>query len=306
MQAILGGNGVIGIQLAKNLTKFTDRIRIVSRHPRKVNQNDETFPADLTDGGQTERAVQGAEVAYLTAGLPYNRGIWEARWPVIMKNAINACTRQNAKLVFFDNVYLYGKVKGWMTEESPVNPASKKGEVRAAIAEMLLNETRKGNLKAMIARSADFYGPATPLSFVNVLVFENLRKGRKAQWLLNGRARHSLTYTPDAGRATAILGNTEKAYDQIWHLPGDPDALTGEEFIGLTAEAFGVGPNYVTLNKWMLKAIGAFNGAIRESIEMLYQYDSDYLFDSSKFTKAFDFRTTTYREGIAETVRSMR
>lgn len=306
MQAILGGNGVIGIQLARNLTQFTNRIRIVSRTPRKVNQNDETVSADLSDGEQTEKAVQGAAVAYLTAGLPYKREIWETRWPLIMRNVINACARQNVKLVFFDNVYLYGRVKGWMTEDTPVNPVSKKGEVRATIAETLMNETRKGNLKAMIARSADFYGPFTPLSFVNVMVFENLRKGRKAQWLLNDQVRHSFTYTPDAGRATAILGNTEKAYNQVWHLPSDPNALTGKQFIGLAAEAFGAEAGYMTLKEWMLKVIGVFNGTVRESIEMLYQSDSDYLFDSSKFAKEFNFRTTPYREGIAETVKSMR
>ena len=51
-----------------------------------------------------------------------------------MSNSIEACKRAGAKLIFFDNVYMYGKAGGPMTEETPFNPCSKKGEIRAKIA----------------------------------------------------------------------------------------------------------------------------------------------------------------------------
>jgi nucleoside-diphosphate-sugar epimerase len=191
-----------------------------------------------------------------------------------------------------------------MTEETPVNPTSKKGEVRAQIANMILDEVKKGNLTALIARAPDFYGPYTPLSFVNVMVFENYARGRKAQLMISDQYKHSLIYTPDAGKATAILGNTESAFNQVWHLPTDKNALTMKEIAHLAAEAFGVKPDYMILKRWMIRMAALFNGAIRESVEMLYQNDGDYLFDCSKFDKAFQFRTTTYREGIRDTARS--
>ncbi|HUK99437.1 MAG TPA: hypothetical protein VLX29_01135 [Nitrospirota bacterium] len=52
--------------------------------------------------------------------------------------------------------------------------------------------------------------------------------------------------------------------------------------------------------------VGFYNRIVRESVEMLYQNDSDYLFDSSKFGKAFDFKATSYTQGIRETVKSMK
>ncbi len=302
MQTILGANGAIGVELAKNLPQYTDRIRLVSRTPRKVNTNDELLSADLTSAEQTLKAVEGSEIAYLTAGLKYDINVWRSQWPVIMKNVIEACKKHNTKLVFFDNVYMYGNVDGWMTEETPVRPTSKKGEVRAFIAEMLMNEAKKGNLQALIARSADFYGHDANTSVSGMLVFENLKKGKKAQWLVNDQAKHSQTYTPDAGKATAILGNSPGAYNQVWHLPTDRNVLTGKEFIEKVAKEFGVEPRYFILSKWMLQMAGLFNVTIRESIEMLYQSTADYLFDSSKFGKAFSFKTTTYDEGIRETV----
>ncbi len=138
------------------------------------------------------------------------------------------------------------------------------------------------------------------------MVFDNFKHGKKAQWLINDKVKHSLTYTPDAGKATAILGNTESAYNQVWHLPTDKEALTGKEFIERVAAEFKLSPRYMLLPRWMVRVVGLFNSNVRESVEMLYQNDSDYLFDSSKFDKAFDFKATSYSQGIQETVKSMK
>ncbi len=181
MQTILGAGGIIGTELAKNLPRYTKHIRLVSRNPKKVNLDDDIMPADLLNGEQVMKAVQGSEIVYLTAGLPYNIKIWQSQWPVIMSNVIAACSRHGAKLVFFDNVYAYGRVSGWMTEDTPQRPSSRKGEVRKKIDDMIMDAVKNGSLRAIIAKAADFYGPHTPLSFVNVMVFENFRKGKKAQ-----------------------------------------------------------------------------------------------------------------------------
>jgi len=301
MQTILGASGIIGKETAKNLAQYTDKIRLVSRNPQKVNEHDELIAADLTLKDQVFKAVKGSEVVYLTVGLPYSLEVWQSTWPVIMRNVIDACKENQARLVFFDNVYLYGKVDGWMTEETPVNPSSKKGEVRAKIAEMLMEEVASKNLEAQIARSADFYGPDTPLSVVSVTVFERLANGKSAQWLVNDKVKHSFTYTPDAGRATALLGNTGKAYNQVWHLPTDRNVLTGVEFIQQTAAAFQTKPRYMVAKKWLIRLMGLVNQPLKENIEMLYQNDSDYLFDSSKFDQAFSFEKVSYGKGIRET-----
>lgn len=299
MQTILGSGGAIGYELAKDLPKYTESIRLVSRNPRKVNPDDELVSADLTDEKQTMNAVAGSDVAYLTAGIQYKTTAWQEQWPVIMTNVIRACEKHSTKLVFFDNVYLYGKVAGWMTEETPVRPVSKKGEVRARIAEQLMNEVKDGNIQALIARSADFYGSRAKTSIAIPMIFQRLKDGKKAQWLVNDKVRHSFTYTPDAGKATALLGNTEEAYGQVWHLPTDRNALTGEEFIREVAKAYDVEPRHSVFSPFIIKLGGLFDPMAKESVEMLYQLESDYLFDSSKFEKQF-FSPTPYKKGIEE------
>jgi nucleoside-diphosphate-sugar epimerase len=306
MQTILGANGPVSNNLAKMLPPYTDKIRLVSRNPKKVHVNDELMSADLLNTAQTDKAVAGSDIVYLTVGLPYTIKVWREQWPVVMNNVIDACKKHNAKLVFFSNVYPYGKVNGWMTETTPFNPCSKKGEVRAKIEETLLEEMKKGNIQAQIVRGADFYGPHTPLSFLNVMLFENYAKGKKAQWMISDSVKHSFTYTPDAGKAMAILGNAPSAYNQTWHVPTDKNVLTGKQCIQLVAKEFGVEPKYMVLPKWMIRMAGLFDGNIKEAVEMLYQSEADYLFDSSKFETAFNTAPTSYARGIAETAKSMK
>jgi nucleoside-diphosphate-sugar epimerase len=306
MQTILGANGAVSNNLAKALPQYTGKIRLVSRNPKNVHPTDELLSADLLNAVQTDMAVAGSDVVYLTAGLPYDIKVWREQWPVLMRNVIDACKKHNAKLVFFSNVYPYGKVNGWMTEATPFNPSSKKGEVRAKIEETLLDEVKRGNLQAQIVRGADFYGPKTPLSFLTVMLFENFAKGKRAQWMISDSLKHSFTYTPDAGKATAILGNTPSAYNQTWHAPTDKNVLTGKQFIALAATEFGIEPKSMVLPKWMIRMAGLFDKNIGEAVEMLYQSEADYLFDSSKFEKTFGLAPTSYAEGIRETVKSMR
>jgi nucleoside-diphosphate-sugar epimerase len=303
MQSILGSGGIIANHIATSLPAYTDKIRLVSRNPKVVTGKEELVSADLNSAGDVLKAVKGSDVVYLTAGLQYNSKVWQEQWPVLIQNVINACKENNAKLVFFDNVYMYGKVVGPMTEEAPFNPCSRKGEVRAKIATMILDEVAKGTLTALIARSADFYGPETNNSFLNMMVFENMKKGKSAQLMISKNLKHSFTYTPDAGKATALLGNTSSAFNQTWHLPTDSNALTSQQIVEIAAKELNVKPKITVLPKLMIQLAGLFNPIIKESVEMLYQYDSEYIFDSGKFDKAFKFDKVLYADGIRNSVK---
>ncbi len=299
MQTILGASGIIGTELAKALTAYTGDIRIVSRNPQQVNGTDELVAADLLDAQQTAAAVKGSEVVYLTVGLVYSAKIWRKQWPVVMANVINACKLEGAKLVFFDNVYMYGRVTGPMTEATPFHPDSKKGRVRAEVAGMVLQAIQEGSLTALIARAPEFYGPGKTQSGVNAMLFDNIRKGKKAQWLMNDTNRRTFIFTPDAAQATALLGNTPTAFNQTWHLPCSDEVINGKQFIALAEKAYGKPLPYTLLKRGMLTLIGLFVPVVREIAELLYQFEQDYIFDSSKFKQAFPaFAVTPYAVGI--------
>jgi len=189
-----------------------------------------------------------------------------------------------------------------MTEDSQLNPPSRKGAVRKQIAQMLLDEVKAGKLLALIARSADFYGPDNEKSMVTEIVFKNLKKGKSANWFINADKKHSFTFTPDAAKATALLGNTDDAYNQVWHLPTDKNTLTGREFVDLFAKELKVKGKVMVMPLWLIKILGLFVPVLKEMPEMMYQNDRDYFFDSSKFDNRFKFKTTTYEEGVRITV----
>jgi len=304
MQTILGAGGAVGIELAKELQSFDPHIRLFARQPRKINDTDELVPGDLLKSEDVDRAVQGASVVYLVAGLPYSTKTWTEQWPVIMKNTLEACARHKARLVFFDNVYMYDENSvGNLTEENPVNPHSKKGKVRAAIAGMVTDAIKNKTTEALIARAADFYGPGINTSVLLETVYKNYKKGKKANWLGNPDKVHSFTYVPDAAKATALLGNTDSAFGQVWHLPTHEARLTGKEYIALFAEEMNRKPSFSAVPTWVVRVAGLFNPFMKELGEMMYQYTQDYFFNSTKFHSHFPHVTPTpYEEGIRRVV----
>jgi nucleoside-diphosphate-sugar epimerase len=299
---ILGAGGSIGNALVRELLAKGRNVHLVSRSGYSW-PGAKSVKGDLSNMAETIDAVKGSSVVFLCAGLPYDHKVWAKTWFYVMSNTIEACKRANARLIFFDNVYMYGLVTGKMTEKTPYYPCSKKGEIRAEIARFLFQEIKNGAIHASIARAADIYGPyATVNSIPFLLVFQRLLKRQKAQWLVNKNALHSFTFTTDAAKAMILLADSERSDQQIWHLPTSNPGITGENFMELASKEFGMKPNYQVLPKWMLRVGGHFDKKIQETYEMLYQYEFDYQFDSTKFEQFFKFEPTSYPLGIAETV----
>jgi nucleoside-diphosphate-sugar epimerase len=301
LHTLLGGNGTIATELIPILQSNGQKIRLFSRKPKPV-EGAENVTGDVLNRDEVFKAVKGSDVVYLLVGLEYNKKIWKSSWPVIMRNTTDACKATGARLIFFDNVYMYGKVDGRMTESTPFNPCSVKGGIRAEIDEMLLKEMSAGALQAIIAKSADFYGPrAKSTSAAGIMIFDKMKNGKTAQWFVNANQPHSFTYTPDAAQGLYLLATTASAYGQTWHLPTASPALTGNQFVAIAAKYMHAKSRVQVLPKWMISTLGLFVPIMKELGEMAYQNEFSYEFDSAKFEKAFNFRPTSYEEGIRQT-----
>jgi nucleoside-diphosphate-sugar epimerase len=298
MHTILGAGGAVANALTRELSKNNETIRRVSRKPLTPGGKNITWKkADLLNYAEVLEAAKGSTVIYLCAGLVYDKKIWAQQWPVIMKNFINLGKETGARLIFFDNVYMYGLVDGPMTETTPYNPCSAKGEVRAKIATQLMNEAKAGNIRASIARAADFYGTETHNSFLDMMVLDKYAKKQKAQWIGHPNTLHNFSYIPDMGKGVYLLGQKLESDNQIWHMP-TAAPLTGKQLIEIAARIYGVEPKYFAASKFMLWSYGLFNKVVMGTVEMYYQYNHDYNFNSAKFEKAFNFKPTSYQDGI--------
>ncbi|WP_419801053.1 NAD-dependent epimerase/dehydratase family protein [Mucilaginibacter sp.] len=300
MYIILGAGGPVANALTKELSAANEKVRLVSRKPIPTSGNTSWQKADLLNKDEVFSAVKEASVIYLCAGLKYDKKVWAAQWPVIIQNAIEAAKQTGARLIFFDNVYMYGLVKGKMTEETPYHPLSAKGEIRAKIATTLMDEVKAGNIRASILRAADFYGAGQSTNSVfDSLVLAKFAKKQSAMWLGNPKLLHAFTFVPDCGRALFLLGQNPQSNNQIWHAPTAP-ALTGKQLIELAAKVFQTEPKFNSINKLMLRLIGIFDKNSAGAVEMFYQYDHDYVFDSAKFETFFKVKPTSYETGIRE------
>ncbi|NHN57301.1 NAD-dependent epimerase/dehydratase family protein [Calidifontibacter sp. DB0510] len=302
MQTILGAGGPIADELARELNRrHTNEIRLVSRKPAAVNDTDELVTADLTDATATSRAVAGSDIAYLTVGLPLDSELWERRFPVMMRNVIDACAEHGTKLVFFDNTYMYPGTPTTQTEQTAYAPGGRKGRVRGQLATMLLDAMEAGRVEGLIGRAPEFYGPPPTKSYTNSLVFERIRAGKRPFVPVNAHTKRSLIWTPDASRALALLGNTPDAYGQTWHLPIDPNRKTYAELVALASEVTGRKLGYTVLPMLAFRLGRRFVKPLDEMYELLVRYQGDNIFDSTKFAERFpDFPVTTYREGVRQ------
>lgn len=303
---ILGAGGPVGKSLATALTNLNKPVRLVSRQPLLTNKGQSWFKADLTIQQEVIDALEGSEVAYLTIGLPYSTKIWREYWPLVMKNVTTACLHHGVRLVFFDNIYALSRDHlNPITESSPLQPSSKKGEIRAEVIKILMESVEKKGLLGLIARSADFLTLEENKGMIKPLLYDRMKKNQRAQWICNAKVIHTFSYLPDLGKGTALLGTTPDVMQQVWNLPTDPSPMTGVDWIRLMAEEMPASEKYTTISAGMIRFLGLFIPYMRELVEMLYQYDRDYYFDSSKFNRYFKFIPTPPREAIQQMLKEI-
>ncbi|BDD80345.1 NAD-dependent dehydratase [Tsukamurella pulmonis] len=303
MQTVLGANGQIGEELARYLhDHVTQDIRLVGRTPARVNATDEPVAADLLDAAATEKAVAGSDIVYLTVGLPMDSALWEARFPQMMENTIAAVREHGAKLVFFDNTYMYPQTAVPQVEgRTPFEPRGRKAAVRARITTRLQQEMDAGRIEAVIVRAPEFYGPGKTQGLTNTTVFDRIKAGKRPLVPVSADTRRSLIWTPDASRAMGLIGNTPDAYGRTWHLPIDQDRRTYRELIAIAAEVTGRTIPFSTIPLPVFTAAGLINAKAREASELLPRYGVDNIFDTTAFANRFpDFIPTSYRAGITQ------
>jgi nucleoside-diphosphate-sugar epimerase len=301
MQTILGSNGQIGHELAKELSEnYTKEIRLVSRKPQKIHDSDELVSADLLDFNETNNAISGSDIVYFTVGLPMDSEMWMKQFSKILDNVIEACKIHRSKLVFFDNTYMYPKTSAIQYENTIFSPSGKKSLVRAQLADKIIKEMEANELKAVVCRAPEFYGPEKTQSITNTMIFRNIKAKRKLKIPISDSTLRTLIWTPDASRAMALIGNTDDAYGQTWHLPCDR-SLTYKEMINIADKIENEKLSYSIIKLWKFKIGSLFNKNVKELLELLPRYEVDNLFNSDKFKKRFpSFPVTSFESGIKQ------
>lgn len=299
LHVVLGASGGIGGALARELATQGKRVRAVNRSGKAdLPTGVEIVRGDALDAESIRAVCAGASVVYNCVNVPYPE--WEAKFPPMMQNITEAASAANAKLIFADNLYMYGPVNGTITEDLPYNAPGHKGKLRARMANELMEQHRASKVRAAIGRASDFYGPNTNALGGN-LTIKPLVEGKTAMWIGSLDMPHTLTFTKDFARGLIILGERDEALGQVWHISG-AEPLTARQFLGMAFEAAGLPPKIGVYPLIAVRLLGLFSPMIREAYETTYQFAKPFVVGGEKFARAFGKIATPHREAIKETV----
>lgn len=307
LNVVFGASGAIGQAVVSELMANNLKIRAVERK-KKTILGVETYNADLLDLSQAINAVKGATHVYLCIGITYSSKIWLEEWPKIMENIIIACEKASARLIYLDNVYMYGPspLKVPFDESHQQIPISQKGIARKKASDLLMEAHQAGRVKAVIGRSADFYGPNAVNSSFYLGFLDRMLLGKAPQSLGKVDVKHTYSYTLDNGRALVALALDDATYGQIWHLPVS-EPVTMEEIVIKFNRIFGSNYKISMIPRFITGILGMFVPIIWEAKEMLYQFDNPYIMNYDKFKNHFpDFKTTSLDDGISTMIQSFK
>src|SRR5215216_1392019 len=300
---VVFGTGAVGMSVMDELVQRSPRrVRMVNRSGRvSVPEGVEVVGGDATDEAFAREASEGASVVYFALNLPYNK--WPELFPGLQAGVLEGAASAGAKLIAMENLYMYGPTDGRpITEDLPHAPNTRKGRVRARMSEELMEAHRGGRVRVAIGRASDFFGPRVLASAAGEQVFGRAVQGKSAQVAGDPDQPHTYTYVPDIGKGLVILGEHEEALGRPWHLPSS-ETVTTREFVRMVFEEAGGEPKMQRTPKPLLWSLGLFNPALRETIEMLYEFEEPFVVDHSAFARAFGDHATPLREAIGRTVR---
>jgi nucleoside-diphosphate-sugar epimerase len=300
---VVYGTGAVGMAVMDELVqRGPRRVRMINRSGRaRVPHGVEVVGGDATDEAFTREASEGASVVYFALNPPYDK--WPELFPRLQAGVLEGAASAGAKLIAMENLYMYGPTDGRpITEDLPYAATTRKGTVRASMSKELMEAHKSGRVRVAIGRASDFFGPRALTSAAGEQVFGRAVDGKSAQVAGDPDQPHTYTYAPDIGKGLVILGEREEALGQAWHLPS-PETVTTREFVEMIFEEVGKPARVQAAPKILLRALGLFNPAIRETIEMLYEFEEPFVLDDSRFKQEFGDHATLLREAIQRTVR---
>ncbi|MDX2078862.1 MAG: SDR family oxidoreductase [bacterium] len=297
---VVFGTGPLGKSTMLELVKHGKQVRMVNRSGTAKNlpQGVEVVKGDAYDSAQVAQLTKGAVAVYQCAQPHYYE--WAEKFPPLQAAIIEGVSQSGAKLIVGDNLYMYGDPNGKpIREDSPINPHTRKGKVRAALSQVVLDAHKSGKIRAAIGRASDFFGPEDEVS--GGLTYRPALVGKTANALGNADVPHTYTYVRDFGTLLATLGMNDKALGQIWFTPSAP-AITQRDYLQKIYNEAGQPLKIRVGTRPILRVMGLFDKNVREIIEMMYEFEKPFIMDSSKAEKAFGLKATPLDVAIKETI----
>lgn len=297
---VVFGTGPLGMAVMQELLSRGKTVRVVNRSGQaNVPKEVEFVKGDATDHVSVRNACKGATVIYNCTKAPYTE--WPEKFPPIMDGIIEGAAHANAKIVYGDNLYMYGPTSKQLTEDLPNSSTGRKGRTRAKMATTLLEAHKSGKVQATIGRGPDFFGPGVLDSALGERVFGAALANKPAEVLGNIDVPHTYIFIRDFAKGLVTLGQHEEALGQVWHIPSS-ETLTTRQIIQMIYQELGKEAKFRIAPKPFVSFLALFNSTMKELKEMLYQFEQPFVVDHEKYLRVFNSDTTPHQEAIRETM----
>jgi len=301
--SVIIGTGPLGYWIMKELAERNSEVKLINKSGKvgyKLPENVTMYVCDVTDPEEVFEHCRDAAVVYHCAMPPYTK--WPEQFPPLMKGILDGVSKAGAKLIFGDNLYMYGPTNGKeLTEDLPNAATGHKGKTRALMAEMLLDAHEEGKVRVSIGRGSDFFGPHVINAAFGEMFFKPAFENKTVNLLGNIDQPHSLTYIKDFARALIVLAEEERALGKVWHVP-TAKAIPIRNVVEIIEQEMGKSIKTRVAGKFLISLLGLFDPMVREVKEMLYTWEEPYVLDSSKFENEFGLKATTLEISIKETI----
>jgi len=300
------GAGQVGPALARELVRLGHRVRVVRRGaPLAATPGVEWLRGDLTEPTFAEAACRGATVVYnCTNPELYHK--WDQLLFPLAQGILKGAMRANAKLVVLDNLYMLGAPDQVpFNENTPMNPRSKKGQLRKQLVEQYLQAHARGDIQWTSGRAADFFGPgAAGMSAWGDRLVQHIAKRTPIEVFGNPELPRSYSFIPDVARGLATLRTRDESWGNVWHLPV---AWKGNtlELIQAIAQELGEPVRTRRLPDIALAVAGVFSPLIGAFREMTYQWKVPFVVDDRRFCTTFGVEATPAQVAVQEAAKAL-
>jgi nucleoside-diphosphate-sugar epimerase len=222
-----------------------------------------------------------------------------------MTNLVAACRDQRARMVFVDNLYMYGPQTDPLREDMPLTDYGVKPSVRSDVTRIWQRASKAGELLVAALRAPDFYGPGVAQSHLGETAFGSIARGKNPTLVLQPDIPHAFAYVPDIARAVVtLLDAPDDAFNQVWHVPC-ASVRSPHQILELGAAAFGTKLKIVALPLWLLPLLGVVSPTLREFREMGFVLGRPYQVGARKFSQRFWSDATPFEVGAPATLASL-
>lgn len=306
---LIVGAGGIGRATARHLVDLGHEVTMLSRRG-----SDPGIPGvraaagDAADAAAILAAAGSGTASIVNAVNPSKYTAWERDWPPVASALLAAAERAGAGLVTVGNLYGYGRVDGPMTEQTPLRPNGKKGEIRARMWRDALAAHEAGRLRATELRASDYFGPDSTqgTSYLNSYVIAPAAAGKGTVRLVMGDpdAPHSWTYLPDIGALAARLATDDRSWGRVWHVPTAAPRTLREVAADAAAVSGHLAPE---VRPWpgFVKRLAHVVPLVRELDETSHQFERPFVLDSSAATTTFGLEPTDWSAALKTTVAAL-